>query len=105
MGESEGEQEQCKSEKQRTLKVLYTNANGLVSKLTELKVLVSENNIDIMCVTETHFSEELVEAELSISGFTAFRGDRDFKLDCSVSGNVSGGWLDIKSDQISLNTE
>ena len=63
---------------------MYTNANGLLNKLSELKIIIDKNRIDIVCVTETHFNESLEEAEISIPGFTPYRGDRNFKLDRSA---------------------
>ena len=37
--------------------------------------MIDLNSIDIVCVTE--------EAEICFPGFTPFRGNRDYKLDCS----------------------
>ena len=55
--------------------VVYANANGLLSKLNELKVMIDSNSIDIVCITETHISDNLEEAEICIHGFTPYRGN------------------------------
>ena len=55
-----------------SIKVLYTNANGLRSKLSELKLCIDSNNIDIVCITETYFTDSLQKAEVNITGFTPF---------------------------------
>ncbi len=72
----------------------YSNVNGLSSKLTELKVCLDDKNVDIACVTETHFTPSLFEAEVIMPGYSIFRHDRDFLLDrskpnsndCSLGG-------------------
>ena len=70
----------------------YTNANGLFNKIDELKLLLSTNsNIDIVCVTETHFSHDILDAEIQIDGFNIYRHDRDFSLDTSKHAISHGG--------------
>ena len=68
----------------KLLRVYYTNAGGLYGKLSELRIFIDSNNIDIVCVTETHFHDELEEAEIEIPGFK-FVGNRNFKLDRTSS--------------------
>ena len=63
------------------MRVYYTNANDLIHKLPELKVILDEKDVDIVCVTESHYHDELLEAEITLPGYNAFRGDRNFKLD------------------------
>ena len=73
--------------------MFYTNANGLFNKLDELKIFLSVNkNIDLICVTETHFSKDILNAEIQIEGYTVFRHDRYFKVnESSLSNDVSHG--------------
>lgn len=35
------------------MKLLYANVNSLLNKLSELRIIVFENDIDIICITET----------------------------------------------------
>ena len=65
----------------------------MLAKFTEFKLILKKHCIDIVCITETHFTSEFIEAEISIPGYTAFRGDRAFKLDRTKSNtvDVSGG--------------
>lgn len=49
--------------------------------MTDLIVVASERDADIICVSETHFGEDYVDAELSIPNYNMFRADR----------NVNGG--------------
>ncbi len=51
--------------------------------MSEFKLILQNKNIDIACVTESHFDSSLYEAEIDIPGYTFFRQDRDFKLDRS----------------------
>ena len=78
---------------------MYSNVNGLYFKLAELKNCLADKNIDIACITETHFHENLFDAEINIPGYSIFRHDRDFMLDrtCTKSNAndinkfISGG--------------
>ena len=70
------------------LNVFYTNACCLTNKMTELKHLISVNKYDLVCVSETHFYDDLTSAECEIPGYNSFRGDRDFKLDRTMNYNT-----------------
>ena len=72
--------------------MFYTNANGLLNKRDELKVCLSTYDIDIICITETHFSHDIDDAELQIDGYAFYRGDRDFNLyNSGIDNSVSDG--------------
>ena len=78
--------------KKMQLRLLYTNANGLYNKLSELCLIIEAKNIDIICITETHYHDELDLAEIEIPGYNIFTGNRNFKLDQSTNtGKVSEG--------------
>ena len=70
-------------------RLFYTNANGLLNKLDELKLCLSTYDIDVACITETHVSSDINDAELAISGYSFLRGDRDFNL--TEGEGISGG--------------
>ena len=73
-------------------RVFYTNANGLLNKRDELKVCLSTYDIDIICITETHISHDIDDAELQIDGYAFYRGDRDFNLyNSGIDNSVSDG--------------
>ena len=57
----------------------YTNANGLVKKMNELRMTLYSKNIDIACVTETHFNSSLYDSEVEINGYNCFRQNRNLK--------------------------
>ncbi len=93
---------EAKKEKERTscknrtaadvIRVYYTNANGLVNKMNEFILTLQSKCVDIACVTETHFSSDLFDAEVTIPGYAYFRQDRNFKLDRTIGNcNVSHG--------------
>jgi len=59
------------------LKCLFVNAQGLVSKFDVLKQYVSEMKIDIIGIAiETFLNGDVMLAEISILGYTAYRKDR-----------------------------
>ena len=67
----------CKTNNGLTL--FYTNAGSLLNKLDELKISISLYNPDIICICETHFSQEIDECEVALDGYRLFRADRGFK--------------------------
>ena len=58
------------------LHITYLNAHYLYPKLDELKLLLSEQNIDIFCLCETFLNSEFSENELIIPGYEFIRKDR-----------------------------
>ena len=56
--------------------MLYTNANFLYNKMTELMVLSETHDVQIICVTESWLNSDIVDAEVSIPNFNLFRADR-----------------------------
>ena len=76
--------------------MFYTNANGLFNKLDELRNCIEiYDNIDIICITETHLTPEILDSELHIEGFRFCRKDRDFNIakdsDLNCFDNSGGG--------------
>ena len=65
-------------------KIGHINAQGLSSKFDEIKLLLksSENNIDILCISETKFNEfaHKTEAFIIDNYQISFRRDRKFNL-------------------------
>ena len=59
------------------LHIHYLNARSLLSKLDELRVLCLANNYDIVCIVESWLSQDILDSELAITGYTIFRRDRN----------------------------
>ena len=59
--------------------------------MDELKQYLNESAVDIVCITETHFHKDIVEAEIALPGFIPFRKDRNFKISDEQSVDVSEG--------------
>ena len=55
-----------------------------INKMDELKPRLSVSNVDIICITETHLSEEITDAELQIEVYSFHRGDKKFNLHTEV---------------------
>ena len=61
-----------------TLQFLYTNAQSLVNKIDEMRVIVAITNPDILIITETWTNESVSNEYLSISGYDVIeRKDRN----------------------------
>ena len=60
------------------LEILYTNAQSLVNKIEELRVLATVYNPDIVIITETWTNESISNEYLSVSGYDIIeRQDRN----------------------------
>ena len=58
--------------------IFYTNCNDLRNKIPELQVVSQTyQNCKIMCITETMFTSDILDAEVNIPNFNIYRGDRD----------------------------
>ena len=68
-------------------KIFYTNAGSLYNKMDELRTAVDLYKADVICVSETHFDCEILDAEVAIKGYTHYRADRNFKICTVVSGD------------------
>jgi endonuclease/exonuclease/phosphatase family metal-dependent hydrolase len=65
---------------------LFVNARGLISKIDILKAYVKEMGLDIIGVAETFLSDDVMQAEISIEGYTMYRKDR-----CNFKEGKAGG--------------
>ena len=52
------------------------NARSLCNKLDDLSLFLSEQNIDICCVTETRFNSNVPDSLICPKGYAVFRYDR-----------------------------
>ena len=70
-----------KSIKKNRYGAIYANIRGLYpksdqSKLPYLSDLARESNSPFICLTETHLTPDVLDAEISIEGYNLFRSDR-----------------------------
>lgn len=75
----------------QNIRILYWNADGIRSKITELLDLVSELSIDIVALSETRISPHF---NLHTPGFTCYRQDK------KPDGHGQGVAILVKSDII-----
>ena len=65
--------DECKYVKDR-LNCFYTNANSLINKISELSHRAQ--GMDIIAVTETWATTDIMDGEINIEGYTMFRKNR-----------------------------
>ena len=58
-------------------KIFYTSGCSLFNKLGEIKCIAKYSDINIICITQTHFSTEYFDAQLEMPNYRIFRNDRD----------------------------
>ena len=69
-----------------TLKCLFVNARGLISKIDILKTHIYEMGVGIVGVAETFLNNDVLPAEISIEGYSMYRKDR-----CNFKEGKAGG--------------
>ena len=52
------------------------NARSVLSNLEEIKLLVNERNIDVLCISETWLESNIPDRYVNIEGFNLFRDDK-----------------------------
>ena len=66
-----------KRSKRNGLKVAFLNIGSLRKHKHELEVILRENDIAIIGLSETRLNEQIEDSELHITGYYIFRNDRD----------------------------
>ena len=61
------------------LKVAHINCRGLVSKITEITLLLEQCKMDILGITETHLNKNVKDEEVNITNYHMLRLDRKNK--------------------------
>ena len=59
------------------LKILYFNARSLLPKFDELSLLTDSHRPDVICITESWLCPDILDSEISISGYQTMRLDRN----------------------------
>ena len=57
------------------LKIAHINSRSLLSCFDEVKLLMLDNEIDILCISETWLESSMPDRLINIDGFTLFRND------------------------------
>lgn len=63
--------------------IFYTNAGGLPSKMPNILTILDYYNPAIICISETHITDEIIEAEFRLSGFSV--------VNCGSHSRHTGG--------------
>ena len=72
----------------RGFKVAHLNVNRLYNKLDSVRNLLSSMQIDILSLSETWFSSDILENEVVIDGYSAVRKDREKTARKSQGGGI-----------------
>jgi len=59
------------------LKFAHLNINGISSKLDQIRIILFESNLDILCLNETKIDDNTKDTDINIPGYTLFRKDRN----------------------------
>ena len=61
--------------------ILYSNVNGLMNNMDEIRTfLCVYEDINVICIAETHLKKSVLDAEIEIEGYKFFRKDMNFNV-------------------------
>ena len=75
-------------DKHNNAKCVYLNARSIVNKQKELELLITEEELDIVGITETWLNDKISDEELHIKGYTLLRNDRNDNIKSRGGGVV-----------------
>ena len=55
--------------KNSKIKIVYSNVDGLISKLTELKDIIKDKKPQVICLTETKLSSNILDDTLNLGNY------------------------------------
>lgn len=61
---------------QKGLKIAHINIQSVINKVDYINILLHNNCIDVLCLTETWLTDDIDDAELNINGYSIYRLDR-----------------------------
>ena len=79
MPDSEGKKDSClhKIKKLRGLKIASLNINSLLRHVDELRLMLSDSEIDVFAINESKIDNSVKDSEISIPGYNMIRKDRN----------------------------
>ena len=61
------------------IKIVYANVDGLISKLMELEDIIKDKKPQVICLTETKLSTNILDDTLNFGNYNIWRKDRKIK--------------------------
>ena len=65
--------------KQKGLNVVHLNIRSVIYKIDQIRMMISQAKIDVLCLSESWLNPNITDSELSIEGYKRFRKDRTLK--------------------------
>jgi hypothetical protein len=60
-----------------SLSCLYFNARSIMNKLDEIELIITDEKLDVVAITETWLSDSVLTSEITVDGYTVLRKDRN----------------------------
>ena len=67
------------------ISIRHSNVRGLRKNLTEVKLLLEHTNLDVLTVSETHFTNDIHNGEVKSDGYNILRRGRTHKAGGGVA--------------------
>ena len=91
--------------KRNGLKIAFLNIVSLRKHRRELKIVLNDNDIDIIGLSETRLDETVRDSDVNINGYSIYRNDRNANgggVAIYVKESLSEPTVKIKSDKLEL---
>ena len=76
------------------LKIVHINAQSLCNKIDEFRYIFASSGVDIVCVSETWFSIDIIDSVYSLPGFKLYRSERRIIIN-GIESKARGGGVAI----------
>ena len=94
----------CKLQSHKGLKISHLNCLSLMKHFDEVKCLVTETDIDIMTLSETHLCTNIDDSEIRIPGYTLIRRDRN-RSGGGVAMYIRNNLIFVQRDELCSDTK
>ena len=93
------------------LKIAHINVRSLFPKIDEIRFLLNNTNLDILCISEAWLDNTITDAQVKVDGYAIERNDRnrhgggvamyirdtlDYKLRDDLDSDTECLWIDLK---------
>ena len=82
----------------KTLNIFSLNINGLLSHIDELRVLIDDHKLDIICINETKIDDKIHDSDIEVDNYLLVRKDRNSDGGSVAIYNLKGLEFALRDD-------
>lgn len=71
---------------------MYLNIGSICAKFNELEAIYLEEDLDFICVTETHLTDDIGDEEIGLENYNLLRCDSESRHTGGVCFYIKNNW-------------